>query len=133
MEDGGFMGQCLIIPAALLPCHTAFVSSRMMTQSIRPMLNALSVLCLSAAVTADAAGSGDFLAKFLGRSLRIGGRPRLTAISFYGWIWSVQRNCQVAIALIATETVKSETSGTDIFAGPLPVSKRNIQGSNIMA
>jgi hypothetical protein len=51
----------------------------------------------------------------------------------YGWIWSVQRNCQVAIALIATDTAKSETSGTDNFVGPLPVSKRNIQGSKIMA
>src|SRR5947207_15081820 len=51
----------------------------------------------------------------------------------YGRIWSVQRNCQVAIALIATETANSEISGTEIFAGPLPVSKRNIQGSRIMA
>jgi len=53
--------------------------------------------------------------------------------AFYGWIWSVQRNCQVAIALIATETAKSEISGTDMFGGPLPVSRRNIQGSRIMA
>ena len=51
----------------------------------------------------------------------------------YGWIWSVQRNCHVAMALIATDTMKSEISGTVIFAGPLPVSKRNIQGSRIMA
>ena len=52
---------------------------------------------------------------------------------FYGWIWSVQRNCHVAMALIATETTKSEISGTEIFGGPLPVSRRNIQGSKIMA
>src|SRR5205809_8123668 len=51
----------------------------------------------------------------------------------YGWIWSVQRNCQVAISLIATVTANSEISGTEIFAGPLPVSRRNIQGSRIMA
>jgi hypothetical protein len=51
----------------------------------------------------------------------------------YGWIWSVQRNCQVAIALIAIETTKSEISLTLIFAGPLPVSTRNIQGRRIMA
>ena len=51
----------------------------------------------------------------------------------YGWIWSVQRNCQVAMALIATDTTNSEISGTDIVVGPLPVNKRNIQGSRIMA
>ena len=58
---------------------------------------------------------------------------KLQQICFYGWIWSVQRNCQVAMALIATETVKSEISGTDRFGGPLPVSRRNIHGNKIMA
>ena len=53
--------------------------------------------------------------------------------TFYGWIWTVQRNCHIAVALIATETANSETSGKEIFAGPLPVSRRNIQGSKIMA
>ena len=78
--------------------------------------------------------SGAALAKFLGRSCKMAGSATLsTAICFYGWIWSVQRNCQVAIALIATDTAKSEISGRDIFAGPLPVNRRNIQGSRIMA
>jgi hypothetical protein len=52
---------------------------------------------------------------------------------FYGWIWSVQRNCQTANALIPTDTAKREISGTELFAEPLPVSKRNIHGSKIMA
>ena len=56
-----------------------------------------------------------------------------TFLRFYGWIWSVQRNSHIAIALIATETANSEISGKEIFAGPLPVSRRNIQGSKIMA
>jgi hypothetical protein len=51
----------------------------------------------------------------------------------YGRIWLVQRNCQVATALIATATMKSETSITDIFGGPLPTNKRNIHGSRIIA
>lgn len=59
--------------------------------------------------------------------------PKATVNLFYGWIWSVQRNCQVAIALIVTETAKSENSGTDRFGGPLPVSSRNIHGNKIMA
>ena len=52
---------------------------------------------------------------------------------YYGWIWLVQRNCQLASALIATETANSEISGTDRFGGPLPVSTRNIHGNKIMA
>ena len=51
----------------------------------------------------------------------------------YGWISSVQRNCHMAIALIATETAKRKVSLTVIFDGPLPVSRRNIQGRRIMA
>jgi hypothetical protein len=41
----------------------------------------------------------------------------------YGRIWLVQRNCQVATALMATDTMESETSTTDIFSGPLPTNK----------
>jgi len=57
----------------------------------------------------------------------------LQQICPYGWIWSVQRNCHIAIALITTERMKSEISGTVIFGGPFPVRTRNIQGSKIMA
>lgn len=79
-------------------------------------------------------GVGRTLGKILGAIMRMAGSATpSTAICFYGWIWSVQRNCQVAVALIATETMKSEISGTDMFSGPLPVSRRNIQGSRIMA
>src|SRR5205823_8602084 len=48
-------------------------------------------------------------------------------------IWSVQRNSHMASALIAMETVKSDTSIIVNLGGPLPVSSRNIQGSRIMA
>jgi hypothetical protein len=51
----------------------------------------------------------------------------------YGWILSVHKNSQVAVALIATETAKSEISVTVIVGGPFPVSKRNIHGRRIMA
>jgi hypothetical protein len=51
----------------------------------------------------------------------------------HGWILSVHKNSQVAVALIATETAKSEISVTVIVGGPFPVSKRNIHGRRIMA
>ncbi len=68
-----------------------------------------------------------------GRAVPITNHESPITILCYGWIWSVQRNCQVAMALIATDTTNSEISGTDIVVGPLPVNKRNIQGSRIMA
>ncbi len=51
----------------------------------------------------------------------------------YGWICSVQRNSHMAVALMATDTAKSALSGRLIFDGPLPASRRNIQGRRIMA
>jgi len=37
------------------------------------------------------------------------------------------------MALMATDRANNEISGTDMFAGPLPVRRRNIQGSKIIA
>jgi len=60
-------------------------------------------------------------------------RPVAAVARCYGWISSVHRNFQVAIALIAIDTTKSDISATFNFAGPLPVSRRNIHGSRIIA
>jgi hypothetical protein len=54
-------------------------------------------------------------------------------IRYYGWILSVHKNNQVAVALMATETAKSEISVTVIVGRPFPVSKRNIHGRRIIA
>jgi|ERR1044072_4391290 len=75
----------------------------------------------------------DSLRRAGGRALPITDHESPMTRLYYGWIWSVQRNSQVASALIATETAKSESSGTDRFNGPLPVSRRNIHGNKIMA